>query len=306
MPVAAIIPLVVLADPLLEGFRRAAAWRHCRLNFTTVASFSQLDSPLNRRDRSMMEVTVCTERDGREAAFFHVFKAGGTSAKRVLQLACSGTHKLYGKVGHDAPMFNATRVRNPAFAFALVRNPLSRFVSAIGEVFRRKRYSNKTIPWDPDEVIPMARWGSTVLAWMQRTKSFGDPHFFPQHTFLVLNRDKKPSLDFIGRTEDVNSTLALAAAVLGLHDGGYPPVSVQHGRLRVALNDTTLQNIALHDEDVIGICKLYWRDYAVFRLVAPAQCCESSIPGWTAAMKGAIMPPASEKPKLRCTPMDSH
>ena len=252
--------------------------------------------------------------------FVHVFKAGGTSVQQTLMGSCSQSESSNANehrcVEHrcSSPQFTAFDVAlmgsslttvcgrpwapwcsklgweqlntSRFFVFALVRDPVSRFLSAANEVARRERDAGRTRGPDVDVHALLRRIGK---------HGFGsvDIHLHPQLWFCSDARMQPVQFDFIGLLpEDMGN---VQACIRASADGARPPQLAQQGVVHAQLHSTTHGKSGarlLSDNETRACCHAYRADFTAFALPHPAVC--NSVFPWR--------PPSTWRPEYTLWP----
>jgi hypothetical protein len=137
----------------------------------------------------------------REVIFVHVPKTGGVS---ILPICF---HHKIGVLGHDIRSENYIslgkyKTINPGcFAFAFVRNPWDRLVSAF--FYLKKGGDREEDRKDAELYLPYDDFRSFVLEAFKTEMIFEQMHFRPQYTWL--SDDKGLVIDSVGKFEEFQS-----------------------------------------------------------------------------------------------------
>ena len=277
------------------------------------------------------EVFACTERAqnqaarfaGRTATFIHTYRAGGTSMLYLMRDHCPEGNRIClstpfcpnGGQVHEGPMQNAffressksnaqlrwemsaLYGRVESLRFTVVRDPISRLVSAHRELCRRCATPHINLSWPkcwPD------RTNGSFLAFVDSITRNGywNLHVKPQ-VFTLFNGDRtKVSVNYIGLLSDMDRIQRLvfdhylhasnASAFRSVSfKGPQPAHGLAHGASRSQLEagggngqqgeeqpPWELQTDQVPHELAMQVCRLYFIDYAALDLPLPDACRE--------------------------------
>lgn len=229
--------------------------------------------PLNRHFK---QLHLCHRE---RLAFSHVFKSAGTTITRHLRLLCGKVDSRHEGDDYPAAFFRAPE---PALLFTVVKEPIARLKSAVGEVLRRGN------AWwrDPGgaksggETIAARNLFEAMLGRDRmhlprgtgpNQRCFMDVHLMPQFVF-VQHKGRRLLLNFIGRVEDMGSVMEFIQLSLGLRR--LPDVHMRKHASQET-RSKKVPGLAIDRSDVLRVCTMYWMDYAYFRYPLPAECAQN-------------------------------
>ena len=243
-------------------------------------------------------VCLCKACPQRGTAFLHVFKAAGSSINKAMEIgSCTAAllcmsrwdfcYDTPATKGHDPTYHEQSeavrdaRATRGALLFSIVRDPATRFVSALGQLVRSQRVASNTTVSD--------------LLGSVASRGFWDPHIWPQHYFLLNSNGTQLPVDFIGTTPDVGILqpflLAEWTVLGGANHVAHPAVNTHDGpasplmswRTRGVLPAkgvpaaTSTGSDSISDEETQRVCQLYRLDYELFGFEWPRVCARSVV-----------------------------
>ena len=205
------------------------------------------------RSRGFEEFWSCSH-----VGFNHIYKCGGTWIREHLKVmdapcVCYANHCTH----------KPNSVQYPSYLFAVVRDPVDRFVSAYHEVIRRRNTNEHA------SIIPTDYSREQMNKVLQRLESHKtiDPHFRPQLSFL-------------------HNTAHLHYHIFKLEDYRTLIDGVQNATRKfwnhTFLNDAMRKRISIRNyinlthEDRCRIYHIYMNDYRAFEYDAPFTCSNSN------------------------------
>ena len=249
---------------------RARAW-HFRLSNTSRLS-KTLELPPSRLWFDEVSFYECTTMANEvlRLVFVHVYKAGGSSVKSLLEGNCEQV-QAYGWLNRRSasalftarePRSNTSWRRDPrTFTFAVVRDPVERFLSAVRELSGPGR--NRSIP------LTGRLMGDATLREVLDSiheHSFWDDHIKPQWSQLTNSLGEPIPVDAIYPLDEF-----FTGVVPDLQAAFGSPALVPHIVSPVSKNLAALPKLDITAAQLVEICKLYWFDYALLRL-PPRHC----------------------------------
>lgn len=178
--------------------------------------------------------------------FFHIPKTGGMSISK----------SLFGNIewGHRDVDFYINHFGKDKFdlffKFAFVRNPFDRLYSAYN--FLQNGGINKRDKTFFDNVLShYQNFDDFVINGLHREEIINWVHFLPQHSFLI-NNEGRLTMDFIGKTEDIESDFKTVSIKLNIE-----------GFLK-KINTSNKKKNPLSLEVKDKIKNIYYKDFTLF------------------------------------------
>jgi len=271
-----------------EGYSRAAHFA----SFNLASVPSEVQPPRG----GYLEVMACTHAP---VFFVHVYKAAGSTLVDLVRDSCPqnsqvcfsghagfadghntphlcGWHVTPTEVGRSFTRSNEpqqvtdARAKPAAFLFSVVRDPLSRAISALHELSRRSHwagYNNPDDQWYPP--LHAGSLGELIASIHER--GWWNAHFQPQYLFLIEpHTQTKLELDYIADTSDLQYYLQYITQRLNHPNGKFVwsdvPTPPRENPTKAA------EIIQPNAQQIRQICELYRGDYLAFSLPRPAEC----------------------------------
>ncbi|MFP6657978.1 MAG: sulfotransferase family 2 domain-containing protein [Pirellulales bacterium] len=141
--------------------------------------------------------------------FIHVPKCAGVAVSESLFGGLAGGHR---SIGHYQMIFRKKEF-DGYFKFAFIRNPWDRLVSAF-HFLKQGGFNETDRLWAQQHLSRYNDFDSFVRNWVTPENIWSWVHFIPQTHFICI--DGKPSLDFIGRYEKLESDFRFIQSQLGI------------------------------------------------------------------------------------------
>lgn len=189
--------------------------------------------------------------DDLRCIYVHIPKAAGISINKALFGNYGGGHKT---VRSYRKIFG-TKTYKSYFKFTFVRNPYSRLLSAY-HFLKDGGFHEKDKKWAMENLSAYNNFNTFVEEWINEENIWKYIHFKPQY-FFVTDMNLELDIDFVGKTENIESDFKLICWELNLE------------------NKLTIQNKGNKDHtDWINqyseislqkIARIYHQDFKLFR-----------------------------------------
>lgn len=199
-------------------------------------------------------------------AFLHIWKCGGTT---VVDLTPEE---------HDQLELNDKQIQERKW-FALVRDPIDRYISAWAECGMRLYNGEDTYDgYEKQSALNFLDddYDFRLRAWLDEVKQFTPPaqfchtHAFPQANFMLNSEGKiDDHLAFVGDLSELMGNLQLAGTELKPDAVGVGRDSSQD---TVKMSYFAKQRELLSEETLLALCSFYAIDYFLFDFDPPEVC----------------------------------
>ena len=181
--------------------------------------------------------------------FVHIPKCAGISVAYTLFGHRGGAHYSIEKY---QKIFTKTEFEE-FFKFTIVRNPWDRLVSAY-HYFLQGGRNEKDRRWAEKHLSKYETFNDFVKEWISRDRVFKSLVFRPQYSFVCLPGSLTPTVDFIGRFENLDADFSYIKKKLAISAPDLPSLNKSKARkndYRKYYNGETRQIIAdVYREDI--------------------------------------------------------